>query len=95
MSESFALIAGGGTAGHLYPGLAVAEALVSLGKRRNEIHFFTSDREIDNKLLTAAEFSLHAIGGEWINSQEHLFLNWSSNSFDQINYLRISICQKI
>ena len=63
MSESFALIAGGGTAGHLYPGLAVAEALVSLGKRRNEIHFFTSDREIDNKLLTAADFHFTPLEG--------------------------------
>ena len=63
MSESFALIAGGGTAGHLYPGLAVAEALVSLGRRRNEIHFFTSDREIDNKLLTSADFHFTPLEG--------------------------------
>ncbi len=63
MSEFFVLIAGGGTAGHLYPGLAVAEALLSLGKRRNEIHFFTSDREIDNKLLTAADFHFTPLDG--------------------------------
>ncbi|GIR34744.1 MAG: hypothetical protein CM15mP49_01290 [Actinomycetota bacterium] len=49
--------------GHLYPGLAVAEVLVSLGKRRNEIHFFTSDREIDNKLLTAADFHFTPLEG--------------------------------
>ena len=63
MSESFAVIAGGGTAGHLYPGLAVAEALVSLGKERTEVHFFTSDREIDNKLLTAADFHFTPLEG--------------------------------
>lgn len=64
MSESFAVIAGGGTAGHLYPGLAVAEALVSLGKKRTEIHFFTSDRDIDNKLLTAANFPFTPLKGK-------------------------------
>ena len=63
MSESFAVIAGGGTAGHLYPGLAVAEALVSLGKERTEIHFFTSDRDIDNRLLTAANFQFTPLKG--------------------------------
>ena len=63
MSESFAVIAGGGTAGHLYPGLAVAEALVSLGKERTEIRFFTSDRDIDNKLLTAADFQFIQLKG--------------------------------
>ena len=63
MSEFFVLIAGGGTAGHLYPGLAVAEALVSLGNRRNDIHFFTSYREIDNKLLTAADFHFTPLDG--------------------------------
>ena len=63
MSESFAVIAGGGTAGHLYPGLAVAEALLSEGKERTEIHFFTSDRDIDNKLLTAANFQFTPLKG--------------------------------
>ena len=63
MTESFAVIAGGGTAGHLYPGLAVAEALVSLGKRRTEIHFLTSNREIDQKLLTAADYPFTPLKG--------------------------------
>ena len=56
MRESYAVIAGGGTAGHLYPGLAVAEALISMGKTRTEIYFLTSDRDIDDQLLTAANF---------------------------------------
>jgi UDP-N-acetylglucosamine:LPS N-acetylglucosamine transferase len=54
MKETFVVIAGGGTAGHLHPGLAVAEALVSSGKQRSEIYFLASDREIDSKLITAA-----------------------------------------
>ena len=72
MSESFAVIAGGGTAGHLYPGLAVAEALVSLGKERTEIHFFTSDREIDNRLLTAANFQFTPLKGNGLERRNIL-----------------------
>ena len=41
---TFALVAGGGTAGHLLPGLAVAEALVARGHERSSIHFVGSDR---------------------------------------------------
>ncbi|MBC95492.1 undecaprenyldiphospho-muramoylpentapeptide beta-N-acetylglucosaminyltransferase [bacterium] len=72
MSESFAVIAGGGTAGHLYPGLAIAEALVCLGKRRTEIHFFTSDRDIDNKLLTAANFQFSPLKGNGLDRRNIL-----------------------
>ena len=72
MSESFAVIAGGGTAGHLYPGLAVADALVSLGKERTEIHFFTSDRDIDNRLLTAANFQFTPLKGNGLERRNIL-----------------------
>ena len=72
MKESFAVIAGGGTAGHLYPGIAVAEALVSLGKRRTEILFFTSDRGIDKKLLTDANFQFTPLKGNGLDRKNPL-----------------------
>ena len=51
MSESFVLIAGGGTAGHV---LWIAfMTLVSLGKKKSKGHFFTSDREIDNSIVNS------------------------------------------
>lgn len=68
MKETFAVIAGGGTAGHLHPGLAVAEALVSSGKKRSEIYFLASDREIDSKLITAANFEFTGLRGKGVGS---------------------------
>ena len=56
MTGTFAVVAGGGTAGHLHPGIAVARALIGLGKQRESIYFLSSDRAIDNKLITEANF---------------------------------------
>ena len=72
MTESYAVIAGGGTAGHLYPGLAVAEALISMGKTRTEIYFLTSDRDIDDQLLTAANFQFTPLKGKGIDRRSIL-----------------------
>ena len=74
MKEIFAVIAGGGTAGHLHPGLAVAEALVSRGKRRSEIYFLASDREIDSKLITAANFGFTGLRGKGVGSNSLISL---------------------
>ena len=50
------LFAGGGSGGHISPGLAIAEALRSIDARIT-CHFAPSDREIDRAMLTRADES--------------------------------------
>ena len=47
MNECFVVITGGGTAGHIHPGLAVANALARDGYNKEEILFVGSDRGIE------------------------------------------------
>ncbi len=50
MSKPLYIIAGGGTGGHLYPGLAVAESLAAL-EPDAQVLFACSDRDIDRRIL--------------------------------------------
>lgn len=49
------LFAGGGTGGHLYPGIAVAHRLHAL-RPNAKIVFFTTDRALDGELLSRTPF---------------------------------------
>ncbi|HSV15295.1 MAG TPA: glycosyltransferase, partial [Tepidisphaeraceae bacterium] len=49
------LLAGGGTGGHLYPGLAVAEELRAANPQTN-IVFLCTTREIDKVILEPTGF---------------------------------------
>lgn len=60
------LIAGGGTAGHLLPGLAVAEALVASGSERTRIAFAGGDRGVERELVPPAGFALTELPGRGI-----------------------------
>jgi UDP-N-acetylglucosamine--N-acetylmuramyl-(pentapeptide) pyrophosphoryl-undecaprenol N-acetylglucosamine transferase len=62
----FALVAGGGTAGHVLPGLAVARALVDTGHRSESIHFVGSSRGLETRLVPEAGFPLTALPGRGI-----------------------------
>lgn len=56
--------AGGGTGGHIYPAIAVAQKLTTLDTQA-KIHFFVSSRDIDKHVLEKARFDytvLPAIG---------------------------------
>lgn len=63
---TWCLVAGGGTAGHLHPGLAVAEELVALGCPRDAIHFVGSERGIEKTLVPEAGFGLSLLPGRGI-----------------------------
>lgn len=66
VGPTHALIAGGGTAGHLLPGLAVAAALVDAGHDAATIHFVGSARGIETRLVPEAGFTLTALPGRGI-----------------------------
>ena len=56
-TSTFAVIAGGGTAGHVLPALAIAEALVDAGHEPGEIHYVGARRGIETRLLPARPFA--------------------------------------
>lgn len=65
-ATTWAIVAGGGTAGHLLPGLAVAEALVAAGHDRATIHFVGAERGPESDLVPAAGFSVDVLPGRGI-----------------------------
>ncbi|MHB8496559.1 MAG: UDP-N-acetylglucosamine--N-acetylmuramyl-(pentapeptide) pyrophosphoryl-undecaprenol N-acetylglucosamine transferase [Acidimicrobiales bacterium] len=62
----FALVAGGGTAGHLQPALAIAEALVERGHPRASIEFVGSERGQDRAVLDGRGFPVTLLPGRGI-----------------------------
>lgn len=60
------LITGGGTAGHVLPALAVADALVKSGHDRARIHFVGSKRGMEAHMVTDANYALTLLPGKGI-----------------------------
>jgi undecaprenyldiphospho-muramoylpentapeptide beta-N-acetylglucosaminyltransferase len=69
MTPVYAVVAAGGTAGHVVPGLVVARELVARGRAPEEILFVGSERGIDTRLVPEAGFALEALPGRGIPRQ--------------------------
>jgi UDP-N-acetylglucosamine:LPS N-acetylglucosamine transferase len=54
--RTFAVVTGGGTAGHVLPAIAVAEALVGRGHAPDSIHYMGAERGIETRLLPETPF---------------------------------------
>jgi UDP-N-acetylglucosamine--N-acetylmuramyl-(pentapeptide) pyrophosphoryl-undecaprenol N-acetylglucosamine transferase len=67
MSKSpWIVIAGGGTAGHVLPALAIANELRSTGTPASSIHFVGSKRGLEGRLVTEAGFPITVLSGRGI-----------------------------
>jgi len=63
VSRTYALITGGGTGGHVYPGLALAEALVARGHPRGSIHWVGNAGKLEETAVPAAGFTIDLLPG--------------------------------
>ncbi len=68
----FAAIAGGGTAGHVLPALAVARALVRRGHDPSSVHFIGSRRGQERVLIPAAGFGVSLLPGRGLRRRPGL-----------------------
>lgn len=64
--RSWVIISGGGTAGHVLPGISVARELVARGHDPATIHFVGAERGIETRLVPEAGFTLTTLPGRGI-----------------------------
>ncbi len=76
--RTWVIFAGGGTAGHLLPGVAVADVLVSRGHRPSSIHFVGSDRGIEAETLAGTGFGLDQLSGRGLTRRLSLANAWAA-----------------
>jgi UDP-N-acetylglucosamine--N-acetylmuramyl-(pentapeptide) pyrophosphoryl-undecaprenol N-acetylglucosamine transferase len=77
--RTFAIVAGGGTAGHVLPALAIGRALVARGHSPSSLHFVGSRRGIEGRLVPEAGFPLTLLPGRGIQrrlSSENVGAAW-------------------
>jgi undecaprenyldiphospho-muramoylpentapeptide beta-N-acetylglucosaminyltransferase len=77
--STWAVIAGGGTAGHVVPGLAVARALVGCGHPADTIHWVGSRRGSEGRIVAEAGFEATLLPGRGIQRRltpENLGAAW-------------------
>ena len=63
---TYAIIAGGGTAGHVVPGLAIAQELVARGVPTESVRYVGSSRGIETRLVPESGFPLTVLPGRGI-----------------------------
>jgi UDP-N-acetylglucosamine--N-acetylmuramyl-(pentapeptide) pyrophosphoryl-undecaprenol N-acetylglucosamine transferase len=61
--EVFAVITGGGTGGHVYPALALADALVARGHPRETVRFVGARRGLEARVVPEAGYAIDLLPG--------------------------------
>ena len=78
MDEKCFYFAGGGTGGHIYPAVAVAEQIAKI-RPGAKIHFFCSSRSIDEKILTQTNFEFTRLPATGFSTRPDKLFNFFSS----------------
>jgi undecaprenyldiphospho-muramoylpentapeptide beta-N-acetylglucosaminyltransferase len=72
VSATYALITGGGTGGHVYPALALADELVARGHARGSIHFVGAERGLEATAVPEAGYAIDLLPGRGLDRARSL-----------------------
>lgn len=75
MGDRHFFFAGGGTGGHIYPAVAVAEQIIRLDPAA-EVHFFCSTRNIDRHILGQTAFKYTALSAQAFSVRPRGFIEF-------------------
>jgi undecaprenyldiphospho-muramoylpentapeptide beta-N-acetylglucosaminyltransferase len=67
VSATFALVTGGGTGGHVYPALALADELVARGHPRDTIRFVGAQRGIEATVVPDSGYAIDVLPGRGLD----------------------------
>ncbi len=63
---TYAIVTGGGTAGHVLPALAIADAIVASGRPSSAVHYVGSERGIESRLVPPTGYPMTLLPGRGI-----------------------------
>ena len=84
--------AGGGTGGHIYPAIAVAEQIIKL-EPDAKIHLFVSTRRIDARILTQTGFEYTALPAEGFSIRPGRLIGFCTSSLKSYRIAKRAIAE--
>ncbi|MHC4532017.1 MAG: glycosyltransferase, partial [Planctomycetota bacterium] len=81
MSGKYFFFAGGGTGGHIYPSIGVAERVLEI-EPEAKIHFFCSSKEIDAQILGGTGFQYTELPAKGFSMQPARLVGFCRSFFE-------------
>jgi len=91
MGEKSFFFAGGGTGGHIYPAIAVAQQIAIIDPSA-KTHFFCSNRSIDTYILMQAGFECTVLPARGFSVHPGKFINFCRNLLCSYRIAKKAIC---